>query len=62
MKGIKVLVVEDEQKIAEIVKAYLEKEQYQVFLSKTVDEALTAFKQGFDLIKLDLMLHDMEGE
>ncbi len=62
MKGRKVLVVEDEQKIAEIVKAYLEKEQYQVVLAKTGDEALTAFKQGFDLIILDLMLPDMEGE
>ncbi len=62
MKGRRILVIEDEIKIAEIVKAYLEKEQYEVVLAETGAKALTALKQGFDLIILDLMLPDMEGE
>jgi len=62
MKNGRILVVEDEAKIAEIVKAYLEKEQYDVTLADTGEKALSALKQGFDLIILDLMLPDMEGE
>lgn len=62
MKSGRILVVEDEAKIAEIVKAYLEKEQYHVTLAETGGKALSALKQGYDLIILDLMLPDMEGE
>lgn len=62
MKGRRILVIEDESKIAEIVKAYLEKEQYEVTIADNGAKALTALKQGFDLIILDLMLPDMEGE
>ncbi len=62
MKSGRILVVEDEEKIAEIVKAYLEKEGFQITVAETGEKALATVKQGFDLIILDLMLPDMEGE
>jgi DNA-binding response OmpR family regulator len=62
MKSGRILVVEDEGKIAEIVKAYLEKEGFQITVAETGEKALAAIKQGFDLIILDLMLPDIEGE
>ncbi len=57
-----ILVVEDESKIAEIVRAYLEKENFNVTVAGTGREAISLLKQGFDLIILDLMLPDMDGE
>ncbi len=62
MKTGRVLVVEDESKIADIVKAYLEKEKFEVTLADTGQKAISALKDGFDLIILDLMLPDMDGE
>ncbi len=62
MKTGRVLVVEDERKIADIVKAYLEKEKFDVTLADTGQKAISALKDGFDLIILDLMLPDMDGE
>jgi DNA-binding response OmpR family regulator len=58
----KILVVEDEGKIAEIVKAYLEKENFRVTVADTGQKAISSFKDGFDLVILDLMLPDMDGE
>ncbi|MBI5102829.1 MAG: response regulator transcription factor [Nitrospirae bacterium] len=57
-----ILVVEDEKKISEIVRAYLEKEGYQVRVAQTGQEALGCLKERYDLIILDLMLPDMQGE
>ncbi|MEW6602076.1 MAG: response regulator transcription factor [Nitrospirota bacterium] len=62
MNGRKILVVEDEKKIAEIVKAYLEKEDFRVTVAERGEKALSALKEGFSLIILDLMLPDMAGE
>ena len=62
MNGMKVLVVEDEAKIAEIVKAYLEKERFRVTVADTGEKALSILNEGFSLIILDLMLPDMAGE
>lgn len=62
MKGQRILVVEDEVKIAEIVKAYLEKDGFTVVTAQTGDTAMSQLKEGFDLIILDLMLPDMDGE
>lgn len=62
MKSSRVLVVEDESKIADIVRAYLEKEKFDVTLADTGQKAISALKDGFDLIILDLMLPDMDGE
>ena len=62
MANEKVLIVEDEKKIADIVKSYLEREGFAVTLAPTGEEALRRFKSGFDLVVLDLMLPDMDGE
>lgn len=62
MKGSRVLVVEDEPKIAEIVKAYLEKDGFDVTVADTGEKAVSLLKEGFDLIILDLMLPDIDGE
>jgi len=57
-----VLVVEDEKKISDIVRAYLEKEGFRVRVAENGNEALTLFREGPDIIVLDLMLPDMTGE
>lgn len=62
MSLVKILVVEDEGKIAEIVKAYLEKEGFRITVAETGQKAISRLKDGFDLVILDLMLPDMDGE
>ena len=57
-----VLIVEDEKKISDIVRAYLEKEGFRVRIAGNGTDALTFFREGPDLIILDLMLPDMAGE
>ena len=57
-----ILIVEDEKKISGIVRAYLEKEGFSVQVAETGEEALKLLKDPFDLIILDLMLPDMNGE
>jgi len=58
----KILIVEDEKKISDIVRAYLEKEGFGVSLAETGKAALKALKESPDLVILDLMLPDMQGE
>jgi DNA-binding response OmpR family regulator len=62
MNNGRILIVEDEPKIADIVKAYLAKEGYSVTVAGTGSKAISALKDGFDLVILDLMLPDMAGE
>ncbi len=62
MSNGRILVVEDESKIADIVKAYLEKDNFSVTVAGTGQKAISVLKEGFDLIILDLMLPDMDGE
>ena len=62
MEGGRILVVEDEKKIAELVSAYLEKEKFTVTVAETGQRAISVLKDGFDLVILDLMLPDMDGE
>lgn len=62
MSSERILVVEDEAKIAEIVKAYLAKDGFSVTVAETGSKAISLLKDGFDLIILDLMLPDMTGE
>ncbi|MDA8283197.1 MAG: response regulator transcription factor [Actinomycetota bacterium] len=58
-----VLVVDDERKIRDVVRTYLEHEGYAVFLAGSGQEALeTAARLGPDLVVLDLMLPDLPGE
>lgn len=60
---MKILIVDDEPKIVEVLKAYLEKENYEILTSYDGNEALNIFrKESPDLILLDLMLPDILGE
>ncbi len=58
----RILVIEDEEKISSIVKGYLQKEGFIVTVASTGQEGLNRLAEGYDLVILDLMLPDMEGE
>ena len=63
MDQIKILVVEDEKNISHVIKAYLEKEGFDVTIAIDGNEALEMFsKEEFHLIILDLMLPKLSGE
>ena len=58
----KILVVDDEKRIVEIVKAYLEKDGYRVIAAYDGSSALdSARRYSPDLIVLDLMLPEVSG-
>ena len=58
----KILVVDDEQPIADILKFNLEKEGYQVVVANDGDEAINlAEQEDPDLILLDIMLPNKDG-
>jgi two-component system, OmpR family, alkaline phosphatase synthesis response regulator PhoP len=58
----KILVVEDEHDILQLVKLYLEKEGFRTVSAKTGTEALQQVKQEKpDLVVLDLMLPEIDG-
>ena len=62
MPAKKILVVDDERKIVDIVAAYLEREGYQVLVAYEGKSALeSARRQLPDLIILDLMLPEISG-
>ena len=59
----KILVVDDEEKITDVVRAYLEHDGYQVFTAMDGTSAMHLFDaESPDLVILDLMLPDMTGE
>lgn len=62
MNNEKILIVEDEKKIADIVRSYLERDGFKVTIAGTGQTALNLIKNNFDLIILDLMLPDIDGE
>ena len=58
----KVLIVEDEDAIAEIERDYLELSGFDVTLASDGKEGLDiALKEDFDIIILDIMLPGMDG-
>jgi DNA-binding response OmpR family regulator len=58
----KILVVDDEKKIVEIIRAYLEKDGFQVIAAYDGKAAIeAAFQQHPDLVILDLMLPEISG-
>lgn len=58
----KVLLVEDDDTITDIVRYYLEKEgRYQVFAAKNGGEAMALASERFDVALLDIMLPDVNG-
>lgn len=59
----KILVVDDEDKIVDVIKSYLERDGAEVFEAFRGKEALDIFERvNPDLVILDLMLPDMTGE
>jgi len=58
----KILIVEDEKKISDIVKSYLERDGFDVTVAATGTAALREIKNRFDLVILDLKLPDIDGE
>ncbi len=59
----KILVVDDENKIVEVVKSYLEHSGYEVYTAFNGTQALAQFEKVDPcLIVLDLMLPDISGE
>ncbi|MDR0539931.1 MAG: response regulator transcription factor [Spirochaetaceae bacterium] len=62
-KPARILVVDDEKQILEVVKAYLEKEGFRVMTAERGKEALARFDLfPPDVVLLDLMLPDISGE
>ncbi|WP_090792350.1 response regulator transcription factor [Paenibacillus sp. GP183] len=58
-----ILVVDDEEKIRDVVTSYLMKEGFRVLEAAAGNEALHSLQnQSIDLVILDLMLPDMDGE
>ncbi|MDO4298769.1 MAG: VanR-ABDEGLN family response regulator transcription factor [Lachnospiraceae bacterium] len=58
----KILVLDDEKEIAEIIALYLENEGYEVMAAGTGREALAMIEKGApDLALLDIMLPDIDG-
>lgn len=62
MRKARILVVEDEKDIAELIQYNLEREGYTVKIFSTAEEALNILKTDLpDLILLDLMLPGLDG-
>jgi len=59
---VRILIVEDEKKIADIVKSYLVRESFEVTAVETGEAAISEIRNGFDLVILDLRLPDIDGE
>jgi len=59
----KILVIEDEDKVLNIVKSYIEKEGYEAITSIRGESGIDKFYEySPDLVILDLMLPDIDGE
>ena len=65
LKGVKALLVEDNDLNLEIAKFHLERQQVQVFTAMNGQEAVDAFEKSeigfFDIILMDIMMPVMDG-
>ncbi|WP_432404722.1 response regulator transcription factor [Wukongibacter sp. M2B1] len=62
MQGLKILIVDDEIKMRQVIKIYLEKEGYIVKEAENGKEALKRFDEDkFSLILLDIMMPKVDG-
>ncbi|OOB78204.1 MAG: DNA-binding response regulator [Epulopiscium sp. Nuni2H_MBin001] len=58
-----ILMIEDEERVADIVTKYLQKEGYNVFTCYNGTDGLNVFlKESIEVVLLDLMLPDIQGE
>lgn len=61
--SINVLIIEDENKIVDVIEAYLKKDGFNTVISNNGKDALEKFREHApDIIILDLMLPDISGE
>lgn len=60
-KGYRILVVDDEQDLCEILKFNLETEGYEVETANSAEEALVMDIASFNLLLLDVMMGGMSG-
>lgn len=58
---MKILVVDDEQDLCEILQFNLETEGYEVDTANSAEEALTLSLKSYDLLLLDVMMGEMSG-
>ncbi|MFZ5354598.1 MAG: winged helix-turn-helix domain-containing protein [Bacillota bacterium] len=62
MQSHKILIIDDEIELAEIIRDYLVRNGYSCMIRSSGKEALTAFDEySPDLLVLDVMLPDMDG-
>ena len=62
MATAKILIADDDSNICELLRMYLEKEDYTVVLASNGEEALSRFEQeNPDLILLDVMMPKLDG-
>ena len=62
MAGLRILVVEDEAKVARALKEGLQREQYEVSIARTGEDGFFQMtEQDFDLVILDIMLPKRDG-
>lgn len=62
IKKKNILIIEDEAFLRDILRRYLEKENYNVFQSESGESGITIFKENqIDLVLLDIMLPKMQG-
>jgi two-component system, OmpR family, copper resistance phosphate regulon response regulator CusR len=62
MQGVRILVVEDERKLAQVLQSALKAEHYDVVLAPTGEDGFfRANAESFDLVLLDLMLPGRNG-
>ena len=60
--NIKILIVDDEERIRRLLKMYLEREEYMIDEAEDGNEALEkAFANDYDVILLDLMMPGKDG-
>ena len=58
----KILIVENEKKLIELMIPYLEKEGFDIDFTSKGSEAINKIKKSdFDVVILDVMLDDLDG-
>lgn len=62
MENIQILIADDEKEIRDLLKKYLEREQYQVDIAVNGEDVLQLFnKNSYHLLILDLMMPKIDG-
>lgn len=59
--GEKILIIDDEKEITDLLEVFLHNENYQIFKGHSAEEAIELIKNvSFDLAIIDVMLPDVE--